>query len=472
MLHHYIPIFYCMSQHNRRIAAKRLKGFRDFLPHEMRLKQQILAAARAAATVAAFQEISTPALEYEEVLLGSSGAETDKQVYRFVDQGNRAVAMRYDLTVPFARFIAEHQNDLAFPFKRLQIGDVWRGENPQKGRYREFCQCDFDIVGADSAAADAEIIDVMMGVIQSLPCQGITLKINHRQILSAIIWAGLQQRPSESMETEVLIAIDKLEKVGAEQVRQLLTTSTSQLADAPADAAEFILAAINKTCRPQELRCLSDELCLMIRLRHPEALEGVSAGLARLMEVVQLFSASTSATTLIDLSIARGLGYYTGIVFETALSEPQGFGSIMSGGRYNHLTDRFMQRPMPGVGGSIGIDRLLAALQEHSIQMEQSQPALFVALTSEAVRVEATSLARQLRMRGCDVNIYLAEAKLGAQLKYADKLGYRCAMIVGETELSQGIFNIKDLQSGDSHSLHTLDNLLDFLTKTQHRSTS
>lgn len=454
-----------MSQHNRRITAKRLKGFRDLLPSEMALKQQILAAARNIAAVAGFQEISTPALEYEEVLLGSSGAETDKQVYRFVDQGERSVAMRYDLTVPFARFIAEHQNDLAFPFKRLQIGDVWRGENPQKGRYREFCQCDFDIVGVDSAAADAEIIATMMGVVQQLPCHGVTLRLNHRQLLSALIQAAFRQPVPPDLETEILITIDKLEKIGPDQVRLLLKNLSTASLKVGDDAVDFILSAISKSCQPQGLLTLGNQVLAMIEQRHTAALDGASQAIARLTEVVALLSQDMAEhNVVVDVSIARGLGYYTGVVFETALSNPPGFGSIMSGGRYNHLTDRFMNRPMPGVGGSIGVDRLLAALLEQPCPIPQQRPCLFIALTSETVRPAATQLTQQLRQLGCVTNIHLSEAKLGTQLKYADKLGHRFAMIVGETELAQGIFNIKDLLSGESQCFNTISEGLHYLT--------
>ncbi|MEI6834610.1 MAG: ATP phosphoribosyltransferase regulatory subunit, partial [bacterium] len=205
----------------KKIEPRRLKGFRDYLPDLMEARSLFQSKIRQHARLAGFREIGTPVLEYAETLLGQGGEETDKQVYRFEDHGGRKVAMRFDLTVPFARFVAEHQGELVFPFKRLQIGDVWRGENTQKGRYREFCQCDLDIIGVDSVNADAEIISCFYRILNDFDIGGFTIRIGNRKLLSALLGAVFLEI-SEETETQALIALDKLDKIGADAVVELL----------------------------------------------------------------------------------------------------------------------------------------------------------------------------------------------------------------------------------------------------------
>jgi histidyl-tRNA synthetase len=416
-----------------RIEPKRLKGFRDYLPDQMAERMRIVDVIRAEARLAGFHAIATPALEYAASLLGAGSDETDKQVYRFKDNGERDVALRFDLTVPFARFVAEHLNDLAFPFKRLQIGEVWRGENTQKGRYREFTQCDLDIIGVDSAAADIEILAVFHRILGQVGGLRYTMAVGNRVLLSALIRKAL---PGTD-ETAALIAIDKLAKVGPAAVCDLLGGG---------EGAEALLSVISRKNAAgdtdlAQLRSFlaEDELAL----READRLEGVlvtTRGLAA--------GGDAAGRIVLDLSIARGLGYYTGIVFETTLDELPGFGSICSGGRYNNLASRFSARDLPGIGASIGLDRLMAALEELDRIPKATGGLVFVAVASDDALGYAFSLVRRLREAGvaCDVAL---QPKLANQFKHADRLGCPYVVTVGGSEADKGTYALKNMKTGE-----------------------
>ena len=425
-------------QKKQRTQPARLKGFRDYLPEAMAARVAMIDVIRREATLAGFQVIGTPALEYAVTLLGQGGDETDKQVYRFKDHGDREVALRFDLTVPFARFVAEHQNDLAFPFKKLQIGDVWRGENTQKGRYREFCQCDLDIIGVDGAAADVEILTVFQRILSALDVGGFTQAVGNRFILSALI-RQLLRIEAGAGEASALIALDKLAKIGADQVLSLLHAIPG--ADAGGSAALLHLLTSHDSVGHTDLGLIAAEL------------KGDDASLKeieRLRFVVATAAAAAEAGPeglRIDLTVARGLGYYTGIVFETTLTQKPGFGSISSGGRYNDLAGRFTSRDLPGVGGSIGLDRLLSALEEmERLQSRQVKP-VFVAVATEDALGYAFELVGALRAGGIATDIGMV-AKLGNQFKHADRLGSPLVVTVGGSEMQQRTFALKTMQDG------------------------
>ena len=430
-----------MTSSTKKIEPRRLKGFRDYMPDFMEMRSRYQALIREHAGLAGFREIGTPVLEYAETLLGQGGEETDKQVYRFEDHGGRQVAMRFDLTVPFARFVAEHQGDLVFPFKRIQIGDVWRGENTQKGRYREFCQCDLDIIGVDSVNADAEILFCFYRILSALNLGGFTMRIGHRVLLSTMLQASFPGLDS-SGETSALIALDKLDKIGADAVIELL----GRIPGASHEAARNLIhGLLSKDSRGgtdrkwvRELLARSDE-----GLAELKRLENLLSVLEPITEILK------GGNLRLDLSIARGLGYYTGVVFETTLDSLPGFGSISSGGRYNNLAERFSNRALPGVGGSIGLDRLLAGLEEMGKLAKSTQNVVFIALATDDALASAVQLANTLRSAGVACDVGLTPGKVGNQFKHADRLGYQMVVTLGTSEVQSGTYNLKNMKTGD-----------------------
>ena len=406
----------------------------------MQMRYKIMDIIRDEAAKASFKAVGTPALEYSEVLLGVGG-ETDKQVFRFLDNGDRDVALRFDLTVPFARYVAENQGTLNFPFKRLQIGDVWRAEKPQKGRYREFCQCDLDIVGVNSVEADMEILLCFINILNRIDIGPFTMAIGHRLILSALISKTLGIQDPEQ-ETKALIIIDKLEKIGRDKV-------IAQLDEIPGaqagGGAKLIDAIADKD--PEKGTRLE---------KIANILEGDSENLHVLeqlqttVETVSEMSQGQNGKILIDLSIARGLGYYTGIGFETTIDSLPGFGSICSGGRYNKLVERYLNRELPGIGGSIGLDRLLAGLQElNKIKEELDEQTVFIAIATDKARSQAFKILQELRRQGIKSDIALKTNKLANQFKHANRQGYPVVLTLGDDEIAQQTASVKIMSTGE-----------------------
>jgi len=431
------------------IQPRKLKGFRDYLPGPTRLRQMVMNEIRAVARRAAFQEIATPALEYEETLLGQGGEETDKQVYRFEDHGGRKVALRFDLTVPFARFVAEHQGELVFPFKKLQIGDVWRGENTQKGRYREFGQCDFDIIGVDSLAADVEVMLALATVLSRLPTGGVTMSVNHRGLLSGILKAAYGSEINAAEETRALIAIDKLAKAGEAEVTKLLAAIPAH-GRGSEDAARLVMRAI--TVKDSGGNADLAALRRMVNEENPAALAAIEPHIERVSAIVDTLRRAAPPEGVrfaLDLSVARGLGYYTGVVFETTLDRLPGFGSVSSGGRYNDLASRFTNRELPGVGGSIGLDRLVAGLEELGTADSAMAGGVMVAVASSDALSYAFDVVSLLRNSGVNADIGLTEGKVGNQFKYASRLGYAHTVTVGGSEMATRTANLKDMNTGE-----------------------
>ena len=319
------------------IKPQTLKGFRDYLPDVMIPRERLMETAREVYRSYGFSPIDTPALEYSEILLGKGGEESDKQLFRFIDQGDRDVAMRFDLTVPFARFAAEHLNEIGVPFKRYHIGTVWRAEKPQKGRYREFVQCDFDTIGTDANASDIETLFVIHDLFERLGFSAFTIRVNHRQLLNGL----LEQVGLAEKSVGVLRTLDKLPKIGRDAVLKEMTEGVGASAEAAARVLDF--AAL--TGSPDDV------------LRQVEALLGASDrgrdGIARLRE---LFSTAALAgipaeRIALDVSIARGLDYYTGTIYETFLNDLRGIGSVCSGGRYDNLAGAVHQDSAAGGRG-------------------------------------------------------------------------------------------------------------------------
>ncbi len=417
------------------ITPRTLKGFRDHLPETMLQRERLIDTARSVYRAYGFSPIDTPALEYEEILLGKGSEETDKQVYRFEDHGGRRVGLRFDLTVPLARFAAQHIGDLGTPLKRYQIASVWRGENTQKGRYREFVQCDFDTIGTQSIVADIETALVIHDLLLALGCEKFKIHINNRKILTGLI-ASIK---AEEQITSILRTLDKLSKVGRDKVEEELL-SRQKLSRDQVDTL-FQLTEIEG----------SNEKILEEAKNLPSKNAEFETGLAELSEIISGLSAAGVPEHRIhlDLSIARGLDYYTGSIFETFLDAIPEIGSVCSGGRYDHLAETYTKTELPGVGASLGLDRLLAAMQELGSPSLGSTPAeVFIVYFDAEHREEYLKISSQLRSAGLRIELYPEPKKIGQQLKYANRRGHKIAVIAGSDELSQKTCQIKNLDSG------------------------
>ena len=419
------------------IEPRTLKGFRDYLPEAMIPRERLIATAQQVYRSYGFSPIDTPALEYLEVLTGKGSEETDRQLYQFTDHGGRKVGLRFDLTVPLARFVAEHVAELGTPFKRYHIATVWRGEKNQRGRYREFMQCDFDTIGTRSVASDIETALVIHDLLRTIGFDRFTIHINNRLVLNGL----LEKLNLAGRSTEVLRALDKLAKVGPVEVANELVA----VAGATSEQAE------------QVLRFAQLEGGNASVLKQLEGLVAGSeigqAGLARLAETLQgaVGSGVDESRLRVDVSIARGLDYYTGAVYETFLDDLPTIGSVCSGGRYDNLAGLFTKQELPGVGASLGLDRLLAAMEELGLIGKTRTPSdLFIAYFDASRLTSYFHLARELRAAGLGVEVYPEAKKLGQQLKYADQRGFPLAIIRGGDEFAAETCQLKDLRTGDS----------------------
>ena len=420
-----------------RIQPRTLKGFRDYPPAAMIPREWIIETARQVYRSYGFSPIDTPALEHLEILTGKGSEETDKQLYRFVDHGGRAVGLRFDLTVPLARFVAQHIQELGTPFKRYQIANVWRGENTQRGRYREFMQCDFDTIGTASTTVDIETVLVIHDLFRALGFEEFTIRVNNRQVLSGL----LEKEGLAEQSNHVLRALDKLAKIGPEAVAMELTSTAG--ASAQQAAAILRLAGLEGS-NVDILEQLEPLL---------KGSETGQRGLAQLGELVEAVAAvGVPAERLqLDVSIARGLDYYTGMVVETFLDELPGIGSVCSGGRYDDLAGLYTSQQLPGVGASLGLDRLLAAMEELGrIEATHTPAEIFIPLFDADRRNDYLRLAAQLRTAGFGVELYPEAKKLGKQLQYANRRGFRVALVIGTDEFAAGQCQVKNLAKGES----------------------
>lgn len=418
------------------IEPRTLKGFRDYPPALMIPRERVLDTARGIYRSYGYAPIDTPALEYAEVLLGKGGGENDRIVYRFQDHGDRDVALRFDLTVPFARFAAQHVPALGTPFKRYAMGPVWRGENTSAGRYREFWQCDFDTIGTTSNTADVEVALVIHDLFVALGFERFTIRINNRLILNGVLASlGLADQAGP-----VLRCLDKLPKMGREKVLEEMTRDAGAT---PEQAGKILDLA--------ETRGTNAEILNLVET----TLSGASNALAEegLQRLRELLAVATmlgipEERIAIDLSIARGLDYYTGTIFETFLGDLPGIGSVCSGGRYDNLASLYTKQVLPGVGASLGVDRLLAAMEElkHPWMSGVSTPAPVLVVLFDAARMpDYQRLARSIRQAGVGCEVYPEKKKLPQQFQYAEKRGFTLAVIAGEEELSRQEVKIKHL---------------------------
>ncbi|MFZ3109894.1 MAG: histidine--tRNA ligase [Rectinemataceae bacterium] len=430
------------------IEPRVLKGFRDYLPEAENARMFLVDTLEKTFRSFGFVPIDTPSLEYAEILLGKGGGETDKQVYRFSDNGGRDVALRFDLTVPFARFMAEHVDELYLPFRRFHIAKVWRGENTQRGRYREFMQCDFDIVGTDSASADADIVLVIASAMEALNVGRVSIRINHRGLFNRFLAAAGCAEKSVS----ILRTVDKLEKIGKEETFALLS------AEAGAANAAHILDFIEPGVNFETTLLKMFQYCAT---GDAEALVARN----RLSDVYEIAQAAGYADSIVlDPSITRGLDYYTGIVFETSLQAMPAIGSICSGGRYNELASLYTSKKLPGVGASVGLDRLLAALDALGMTSSAGYaPPVLLANQGEASLKALHGVASRLRGRGISTEVFPEPKKLVAQYGYAEKKGIPYALLLDGASLAAGQFPLRDLGKRSTTVFSSFSELVSFL---------
>lgn len=433
------------------IKPRTMPGVMELLPRDQIAFQRMLDIIRRNYERFGFLPIETPVMELSEVLLTKSGGETERQVYFVQSTGALAqgqtpeLALRFDLTVPLARYVAEHEAHLAFPFRRYQIQRVYRGERAQRGRFREFYQCDIDVVGKDSLSPryDAEIPAVIYAVFSELGIGPFTIHLNNRKLMRGF-FEGLGVAEPEA-QAAALREVDKLDKQGAEAVRGALTGKLGL----SAEVAERILTLVGTRSTGHD-----DALAKLAALDDgpPAQREGV-AELRAVLELVRALGVPEKAYTL-NLSVARGLDYYTGTVYETLLDDYPGIGSICSGGRYENLAGYYSKSKLPGVGISIGATRLFYQLQEAKLLPPgQSTTAALVALFDEAGLGTAVELARELRAADINTEITVEPKKLAKQFQYADRAGIRFVVMCGENEAARGVVAVKDLRDGSQREV-------------------
>lgn len=391
------------------IKVQTLKGFRDFLPNESKKRQYVLETLKKVFESYGFEPLETPSLEYEEVLAGKYGEEGEKIMYKFIDNGERKVALRYDQTVPLARVVAQYANVLSMPFKRYQIQNVWRAENTQKGRYREFLQVDVDIVGIYSPLSDAEIISLALDAVNKLGFKNTTLYINDRKIF-------------QGLESKYVSTIDKLEKIGRENVLKELNEKGLNEKE-----AKELLSKIENGQMPD--------------------------GLSDLFKALKTMDKDGSEIKF-KPTLARGLNYYTGSIFELEV-EGSSFGSIGGGGRYDNLIGIFAGKDIPAVGFSFGFDRLIETMDELNLfPKDLNINNVFVAFSSPDLQEKALKITTELRQANINSEFYLEDASLEKQLKYADKKQIPYSVVVLDKELI-----LKDMEKRTQETL-SLENII------------
>lgn len=424
-----------------KVEPKTLSGFMELLPNEQVLFNQMQDKIRASYEKFGFLPIDTPVIESSEVLLAKAGGETEKQLYSFT-KGDSNLTLRFDLTVPLAKYVAEYGSNITYPFRRYQIGKVYRGERAQRGRFREFYQCDIDVIGDGelNIINDAEVPSVMYQTFKSLGLENFTIRINNRKILNGLfIAAGEEEKAGDILRT-----IDKIDKIGKEMVIAIFKDDY-KMSDASINTIiNFIEISGNKDEKIEKLEKLGIEN------------EVFKEGLQELKDVVKyirLFNVPEEAFD-IDLSIARGLDYYTGTVYETFLNDYKEIGSICSGGRYNDLAGYYTTKNLPGVGMSIGLTRLFFILNDIGlIKTERKSISKVLVLSMIEDLSKAIEIANVLRNENINAEVYFDNKKIKAKFKYADKLKIPYVIVIGEDEINSGKFTIKNMETGKQEQL-------------------
>ena len=425
---------------DKKIEPRTLPGFMELLPKEQIAFNQMRQAIQKSYEKFGFLPLDTPIIEKADVLLAKAGGETEKQIYRF-EKGDNDLALRFDLTVPLAKYVTQYYNDLSFPFRRYQIGKVYRGERPQKGRFREFYQCDIDIIGDGdlSIIYDAEMPAVIYQTIQSLGFENFTICINNRKILNGLFEAlGLKEQ-----SVEIMRIIDKIEKIGKNNVEAML------------EEMQIAKEAIEKIVDFLEIAGTTDEKVQALENMDIQS-ELFQKGVEELKTVVGYVRKFGVPDThfKVELTIARGLDYYTGTVYETFLNEYRSLGSVCSGGRYDNLAEYYTDKKMPGVGVSIGLTRLFYQLNElQAIKQEQKSIAKVLVIPMTENIEKALEIGASLRKENIPTEIYLEEKKIKAKMKYANHLEIPYVILVGEDEINNNVVTLKNMVTGEQETI-------------------
>lgn len=419
-----------------KIEPKTLPGFMELLPSEQILFNQMKSTIENTYKKFGFLPIDTPEIEYSNVLLAKAGGETEKQIYRF-EKGDTDLSLRFDLTVPLAKYVAKNYGELSFPFRRYQIGKVFRGEKPQKGRYREFYQCDVDIIGDGELEVvnDAEIISIIYSTFRNLGFENFAVRVNNRKILNGL-YESIDQKDNSVL---IMRIIDKIDKIGKDKVKEEL-----EKINIPEDAINKILAFISidgsSDKKIQELKDLN--ISNSTYEAGIKELEEVIKNL-RLMQVPE-------ENFYVDLTIARGLDYYTGTVYETFLNDYKELGSVCSGGRYENLAGNYTDKALPGVGMSIGLTRLFYKFNELNIIKAEKKSISDIIIIPITENLEKPiKLTYELRQLGINTEIYLNNKKIKAKMKYANKLAIPYVIVIGDDEINTNIVNVKNMDTGE-----------------------
>ena len=427
-----------MSDSNK-VKPKTLPGFMELLPNEQILFNKIKDTIRDSYEESGFVPLNTPIIEDANVLLAKAGGETEKQIYRFT-KGENDLALRFDLTVPLAKYVTEYYDKLSFPFRRYQIGKVYRGEKPQRGRYREFYQCDIDIIGDGklSIINDAEIPSVIYNTFNKLGFDDFTICINNRKIFNGFFKSLNLTEKSQ----DILRIIDKIDKIGRDKVKEELSEEVDN------NSLEMIMKFLSIDGNNQEN---------ITKLENPGGEDEVfQEGLNDLKQVLKYIGdfGVPEQKIKLDLTIARGLDYYTGTVYETFLNKYRNMGSVCSGGRYDNLTEYYSDRKMPGVGISIGLSRLFFQLMDNNIisaDNESVSKAIVISMTEDysyCVKVAST-----LRENGVKVQVNFEDQKLGKKFKYADSIKVEYAIIIGDDEVQSNKLSLKNMKTGEQQTI-------------------
>lgn len=424
-------------------TPRRPSGFNEYLPAEQIEFNRLLDIIRGTYEKYGFSPIDTPDIELTDVLLAKGGGETEKQMYRF-ERGKNDLSLRFDLTVPLARYVAEHEGQLVFPFRRYHIGKVHRAERAQAGRFREFYQCDIDVIGTESTLVDAELPAVINDIFEQFSFGEFTIRLNNRQVLNGFFEGiGLGD-----VSAEVLRAIDNSEKITHEE---LVAEFTRIGLDVP---------QIERVLEFMRLAGTNDELLQQLTAMAIDN-EAFRAGVAKLGELVATLRTMgvPEKRFVIDLKIARGLDYYTGTVYETTLNDLPGVGSVCSGGRYDDLASNYTKSQLPGVGISIGLSRLFYKLLEAGIisPSRQSLAQVIVLPLDDVATERALQVANELRATGVATIAYTEQTTVKKKFRYADRMGCRYVVVIGESELQTGQLSIKDMTTGESIMGSTAD---------------
>ena len=442
-----------------KVSPRTLSGFMELIPAQQMKMERMKDTLRRCYASYGFTPLDTPVIESAEVLLAKGGGDTEKQIYRF-QKGDSDLALRFDLTVPLAKYVAAHYSELSFPFRRYQIGKVYRGERAQRGRFREFYQADIDIIGDGKLDIinEAEIPAIIYDTFTALGLKKFKIRVNNRKILNGFYaMNGMSERAGDIMRT-----VDKLDKIGAEKVKQLLIDDVKML---PCKAENVLDFMAIKGTNAQVIESLQ---------RYRGMDETFDLGLDELITVTRYLAdfGVPEENFAIDLTIARGLDYYTGTVYETEMTEHPEIGSVCSGGRYDNLAEYYTDKTLPGVGISIGLTRLFYVLGEQGLLSDEcvSAPCDVLVLPMTEDLSYAISTAAALRSSGIRTQLYSEKKKFKAKMSYADKLKVPYVIFVGEDEIAEGVVSLKDMTTGEQRKLSVEDASVDIISTLDERA--